>query len=90
MVLQRPARKHLGQGFDCGPSGNHLHPVDEHRVDSGGELVRILVGGAVGNGIRIEEDEVGVVALGDAAPPGKPEAFSGAATQLVNRLLQRE
>ena len=37
----------------------HRHqPVDDDRVDAGGILVRLLVRRGVGNGLRIEDDDV--------------------------------
>jgi hypothetical protein len=47
---------------------NHANPVDEDRVDTGGILDRRLIRRPIGNGRRIEEDQIGDAA-GLEAPP---------------------
>ena len=49
------------------PVVDHSDAVDDHRLDAVGILVWIVVGGLVGNHIRVKYDEIGGLALGDSA-----------------------
>lgn len=46
-----------------------LCAVDEDVLHAGGVLVGLGVGRAIGDGVGIEDDEVGVVAFFQSAPP---------------------
>src|SRR5882672_3805747 len=37
----------------------YMRAIDEHVFHAGGELMRLLEGGAIGDGLRVEDDDVG-------------------------------
>ena len=63
----RPVSDHLPRpGLGVRALGDHRHAVDEHVDDAVRVLMRLLVGGAVGDGGGVEDDQVG----GLAGAPG--------------------
>ena len=59
------------------PRLDNLHPIDEDVLHAGGELVRGGEGGLVGDGGRVEDDQVGVAPRLDLAPATQSEAGAG-------------
>src|SRR5215467_10263520 len=69
---------------------DHEAPVHEHVLDARRILVRLLVGRAVRDTTRVEDDEVGARAHRDDAPILEPEPPRRHLRHLVDRLRQRE
>src|SRR5262245_43943741 len=66
----------------------NLRAIDEHVFHADGELVRLLEGGAVGDGLRVEDDDVGEIPL-----PQKPATIElqigrGQARQTADRFFK--
>src|SRR6185369_14162104 len=64
--------------------------VHQHVLDARWVLVRLLVGGAVGDLARIEHDEIGASAHGDDTAIFQPEAAGWQLSHLVDRLGQAQ
>src|SRR5579875_71564 len=69
---------------------HHSRPVDPYIADACRELVRVLEGGPVGDGSRVEDDDVGVVAGAQQAAILQSEAGSDGPAHLANRVFQCE
>ncbi len=72
----------------------HDHLLDADRLGveaqrAAGQVVAFL-GGLAGDGVGVEHHEVGVRALGDAAPVAQPEQVGRDAGHLADALLERE
>ena len=69
---------------------DHDDTVDDHHFDTLGVLVRIVKAGAVGNSLRVEENEIGGVTRDDCAAVAQSQCRSGASCHLVNSLRETE
>ena len=56
---------------------NHDDTVHQYRRDAIRKLVRLLVGGSVGDPRRIEDDNVGRESDGESSSMAEPEMFCG-------------
>ena len=64
--------------------------VDDDEIDARGLLFGFVVGSGVGNGRGVEQDQVGELAIGDAAPVNEPESVTGQAGHAPHGLGQFE
>ena len=67
---------------------DHL-PVYHHRRDAGGVLVRVVIGGHLRHGVRVEDRDVGPVALFQGAPVHQPQGRCRPTGHLVDGGVQR-
>src|SRR4051812_38404460 len=63
-------------------------PVDGNQLNARTGLVRLLVGGAVANDGRVEDDEVGKGPFADDTPAGEAKSLGRSAAELVDGVFQ--
>src|SRR5262249_54059916 len=66
----------------------YLRAVDEHVFHTDGELVRLLESGAVGDGLRVEDDDVGEIPLPQKPTTIKLQVGRGQARQTADRFFK--
>ena len=72
------------------PMGQDSNAINPHISDSRGNLVRILKSRVVGNGFRVEQDDVSVeTGLKESAIPDA-ESLRDGPRHLANGILQRD